>query len=214
MSENIAVLLAEIKEEETLQGVRSALSEGVEPLAIIESLREGMAVVGEKFEAREYFLPDLIMSSEIFKQAVALIEPHFEENAVESKGSIVVGTVQGDIHDIGKNLVATMLRCTGYEVHDVGADVPPQAFVDKTRDTGATLLAVSALLTTSFESIKNTVDALVEAGLREKVKVIIGGGPVNQKVVDYAGADAFGLNPTEAIRLAERFIVSPGGDRG
>ncbi len=211
MSENIAVLLAQIKEEETLREVRAALSGGAEPLAVIESLREGMSVVGEKFEAREYFLPDLIMSAEIFKRAVGLIEPHLKGSATASKGSIVIGTVQGDIHDIGKNLVATMLRCAGYEVHDLGVDVPPQAFVDKARETGATLVAMSALLTTSFDSIKNTVDALTEAGLRDGIKVIIGGGPVNERVVDHTGADGFGLNPAEALRLAERFIPPSAG---
>lgn len=209
MHENISVHLVEIKEEETLQEVRSALASGADPLTVVEALREGMSAVGEKFEAREYFLPDLIMSSEIFKQAVALIEPYLKGEGAGTKGAVVIGTVQGDIHDIGKNLVATMLGCNGYEVHDLGVDVPPQAFVDKAGETGAALVAMSALLTTSFNAIKNTVDALTEAGLRDSIKMIIGGGPVNEMVVQHTGADACGLNPAEAIRLADRYIVPP-----
>jgi methanogenic corrinoid protein MtbC1 len=174
-------------------------------------LRQGMSIVGERFGSKEYFLPDLIISSEIFKQAIAIIEPHFGDEEAESKGTVVIGTVQGDIHDIGKNLVATMLSCSGYEVHDLGVDVQSQAFVDRAKETGAALVAMSGLLTTSFDPMKNTVDALIEAGMRDKIKVIIGGGPINETVVDYTGADAFGLNPAEAVSLAERFIVPSAG---
>jgi 5-methyltetrahydrofolate--homocysteine methyltransferase len=206
MSGNIAVLIAELEEDKTLAEVRKALDEGTDPFSLVEALREGMSVVGNRYEAKEYFLPDLILSAEIFKQSIALIEPHLKNESALSKGIVVIGTVQGDIHDIGKNIVATVLRCAGYEVHDLGVDVAPQAFVDKTRETKAGLVAMSGLLTLAFDSMKNTVDALAEAGLRNEVKVIIGGGPVNETVVKYSGADAYGRNPSEAVRLAEQFL--------
>ena len=206
MSESIAALIAEVEEERTLEEVRKALGEGVDPLSLVEALREGMSVVGDKYENKEYFLPDLILSAEIFKEAIALIEPRLQSDSIATKGTVVIGTAQGDIHDIGKNIVATMLRCSGYEVHDLGVDVSPQAFVDKASQTGAGLVAISGLLTLAFDAMKDTVDALAEAGLRGKLKIIIGGGPVNEKVLEYCGADAYGKDPTEAIKLADQHL--------
>ncbi len=206
MSESLSSLIAEIEEEKTLGAVRESLSQGAVPLSLVESLRDGMSVVGERFEAKEYFLPDLIMAGEIFKQAIAIIEPHLAGGNSASRGTVVVGTVQGDIHDIGKNLVVTMLRCNGYEVHDLGVDVPPQVFVDKVRETGAKLLGLSGLLTLAFDAMKSTVDALAEAGLRETTKVMIGGGPVNDAVAEFCGADAVGKDPTEAVKLADAYL--------
>ena len=206
MSESIAVLIAEVEEERTLEEVRRALDEGTDPLSLVEALREGMSVVGEKYENKEYFLPDLILSAEIFKEAIALIEPRLQSEDIATKGTVVIGTAQGDIHDIGKNIVATMLKCNGYDVHDLGVDVSPQAFVEKASQTGAGLVAISGLLTLAFDAMKDTVDALAEAGLRGKLKIIIGGGPVNEKVLEYCGADAYGKDPAEAIRLANEHL--------
>ena len=206
MNESIAALIAEVEEDRTLEEVRKALDEGADPLSLVEALREGMSVVGEKYEAKEYFLPDLIISAEIFKEAIALIEPRLQSNSIATKGTVVIGTAQGDIHDIGKNIVATMLKCNGYDVHDLGVDVSPQAFVEKASQTGAGLVAISGLLTLAFDAMKDTVDALAEAGLRGKLKIIIGGGPVNEKVLEYCGADACGKDPAEAIRLANEHL--------
>ncbi len=206
MADNIKELVAELEEEGTLAAVCAGLEAGIDPLSLVESLREGMATVGDRFEAKEYFLPDLIMAGEIFKEAIALVEPHLSGNGGSSKGTVVLGTVQGDIHDIGKNLVATMLRCHGYEVHDLGVDVPPQAFADAVRETGAGLLAMSGLLTLAFDAMRSTVEALAEAGLRGTTKVIIGGGPVNETVREFSGADACGKDPAEAVRLAGTFL--------
>jgi methanogenic corrinoid protein MtbC1 len=206
MSEVLATMLAELKEDETLAEVRKALDEGTDPLTLVEGLREGMSIVGKRFEDKEYFLSELIMSAEIFKEAIALVEPHLEAGAGPSKGSVVIGTVKGDIHDIGKNIVATLLRCEGYEVHDLGVDIPPEAFVNKLKETGASLLALSGLLTLAFDSMKETVEILAEAGLRDQVKVIIGGGPVNDKVVEYSGADAFGMDAAQAVKLADKYL--------
>jgi len=206
VSEKIAALIAEVEEEETLEEVRRALDEGADPLSLVESLREGMTVVGDRFEAKEYFLPDLILAAEIFKGAIALLEPRLQTKDISNKGTVVIGTVQGDIHDIGKNMVATMLKCNGYDVHDLGVDVSPQAFVDKASSTNADLVAMSGLLTLAFDAMKDTVDALAEAGLRDGLKIIIGGGPVNEKVLEYCGADALGKDPAEAIKLAREHL--------
>lgn len=206
MGEGLGQLIADLDEEGTLGRVREELEKGADPLKILEELQRGMASVGERFETGEYFLPDLIMSGEIFKGAVALIEPHLAGREAQSKGTIVMGTVKGDVHDIGKNIVITMLRCNGYEVHDLGVDQPPQAFVDKARETGAPLVGLSGLLTIAFDSMRETVQAFAQAGLRDQVKIIIGGGPVNQTVVEYTGADGWGRDPGEALHLAERFI--------
>ena len=205
-SGKIAASIAEVDEDGALAEVRKALDAGTDPLLLVEALREGMSTVGERFEAREYFLPELILSAEIFKQAISLIEPHLGEAGGPSGGSVVIGTVQGDVHDIGKNIVATMLRCAGYDVRDLGTDVPPGVFVDTAKETGAALVALSGLLTVAFDSMKATVEAFADAGMRDSVKIIIGGGPVNEMVLGFCGADAYGRDPSEAIALAERFL--------
>jgi len=207
MAQSIAALITDIEEDATLAAVASALDAGTDPLSIIEELRQGMAEVGRRFEVKEYYLPDLIMSSEIFKGAIAMIEPHLAGAVKQELGTVVMGTVKGDIHDIGKDIVVTMLRVTGFDVHDLGVDQPPEAFVGKARETGAKVVGLSGLLTVAFDSMKQTVAAFESAGMREGVKIMIGGGPVNETVVDYAGADAWGRDPAEAIRLVEGFLA-------
>lgn len=206
MVESIAPLVVGLEEEAALEAVDKALESGVPPLDIVEQLRSGMSEVGRRFEVREYFLSELVMSAEIFKEAMDLIEPHLSGGAGPSKGSVVIGTVKGDIHDIGKNIVASLLRCEGFEVHDLGVDVWPDAFVGKLKETGSGLLALSGLLTLAFDSMKETVACVSEAGIRDTVKIIIGGGPVNEQVLAYAGADAWGRDVAEAVRLAERYL--------
>ncbi len=206
MSENLASLLADLEEERTLATVKDALASGTDPLVLVEGLRDGMSLVGERFESKEYFLSDLIMSAEIFNQAIALIQPYLKADGASSRGAVVLGTVKGDIHDIGKNIVGSLLRCEGYDVHDLGVDVEPAKFVEKVRETGATLVAMSGLLTLAFDAMKETIESFIEAGLRDKVKVIIGGGPVNQAVVDYTGADDYGKDATSALKLAGHYL--------
>ncbi|MFW6113320.1 MAG: cobalamin-dependent protein [Actinomycetota bacterium] len=206
MAEDLGTMLAELKEDKTLSEIKKALDDGADPLSLVERLREGMTIVGRRFEEKEFFLSELIMSAEIFKQAIELIQPHLGAQESESKGDVVIGTVKGDIHDIGKNIVATLLRCDGYQVHDLGVDVDPAVFVDKLRESGSSLLALSGLLTLAFDSMKETVDSLIEAGLRDQVKVIIGGGPVNDKVLEFAGADAWGKDAAQAVKLAGEYL--------
>ena len=207
MAGDIADLIVDLEEDKTLETVRGALTQGVAPMAVVEELRQGMSEVGRRFENKEYYLSELVMSAEIFKQAMELIAPYLGGSSSATRGAVLIGTVQGDIHDIGKNIVASLLRCEGFEVHDMGVDVPPATFVDKLDETGAELLALSGLLTVAFDSMKATVDAISRAGLRDKVKVIIGGGPVNETVVDFTGADAFGKDAAEAVRLASVYVA-------
>ena len=206
MAENIASLIVDLEEEKTLAAVRAVLESDVAPLEVVEQLRQGMSEVGRRFEEKEYYLSELIMSAEIFKEAMELIEPKLCGDSGPSRGAVVAGTVSGDIHDIGKNIVVSLLRCDGFEVHDLGVDVPPEAFLSKLQETGAGLLALSGLLTIAFDTMKATVETVAGAGLRDKVKVIIGGGPVNEAVVEFAGADAFGKDAAEAVRLAARYL--------
>jgi 5-methyltetrahydrofolate--homocysteine methyltransferase len=204
--EKLKEFMIAVEEEPTLDEVRRLLSEGAEPLDLVEALREAMSAIGERFEKKEYFLSELIMSAEVFNQAMELIVPRLEAGGTgEKKGKVVIGTVQGDIHYIGKNIVVSLLRCEGYDVYDLGEDVKPEAFVQKLEETGARILGLSALLTVAFESMKETIDRVEEAGLREQVKIMIGGAPVDEAVVDYCGADAYGKDATEAVRLANSY---------
>ncbi len=206
MSDEIATLIAELEESKTLEAIRKSLREGEDPVVLIESLRKGMETVGERFEKKEYFLSELIMSAEIFKQGVALIEPHLKTTEEKPSKTVVIGTVKGDIHDIGKNIVATMLRCVGFNVSDLGVDVDPRAFAEEARKAGECIVALSGLLTVAFDSMKETVSAIEEAGLREKVKIMIGGGAVNEKVLEYSKADAYGRNAMDAVRIARDLL--------
>jgi len=207
MQDNISNSLIELEEDEVLEGVSRSLEQGVEPITLVEQLRLAMSVVGKRFEDKEYYLSELIMSAEIFKEAMELIEPRLGASTDESRGRLVIGTVKGDIHDIGKNIVATLLRCEGFEVLDLGVDVPAAVFVEETRSSGAKVLALSGLLTPAFDAMKETVAALTKAGLRDDVKVIIGGGPVNQSVVEFAGADAWGKDAAQAVRLVAEHLA-------
>src|SRR5665647_1619564 len=208
MPDNISDSLVELEEAEVLDGVGRALEQGAEPVSLVEQLRQAMSVVGKRFEDKEYYLSELIMSAEIFKEAMALIEPRLTASPGDTSGRLVIGTVKGDIHDIGKNIVATLLRCEGFEVLDLGVDVPAAVFVDEMKSSGARLLALSGLLTPAFDAMKETVAAIGQAGLRDRVKVIIGGGPVNQSVVEFAGADAWGKDAAQAVRLAAGYLAT------
>ncbi|MDP2661645.1 MAG: corrinoid protein [Dehalococcoidia bacterium] len=206
MSETLANLLCELNEDEAMAQVQERLARGDDPLGIIEDCRQGMEIVGKRFEEKEYFITELIMAGEIFGDIMKKVEPALKGRKAETVGKIVIGTVQGDIHDIGKNIVSTMLGCSGFEVFDLGVDVPPEKFVEKIKEVGAPLVGLSGLMTTSFNPMKETVEAIVRAGLRDKVKVLVGGGPVNERVVEFVGADAFGKDVTTAIDLSRNYL--------
>lgn len=204
----LADAIANLEEHEAIGLVRDGLTSSADPMGILEECRLGMDIVGQRYEAKDYFLSELVMSGEIFQQVAQLIEPALKgDKAGRTLGKVVVGTVSGDVHDIGKNIVVTMLACAGFDVYDVGIDAPAEKFIETIRETGSTVVGMSGLLTTSFDPMKQTVDALKEAGLRDKVKVILGGGPVNEQVREYAGADYVGKDALEAVELCRRILV-------
>ncbi len=186
-----------------------ALRAGVDPLAAIEQgFKPGMDVVGEGFAKGELFIPDLMMSGEAMKAAIATLEPEMvsRKQARQVLGKVVIGTVQGDIHEIGKTLVATMLSASGFEVHDLGVDVSAQQFVDAVRDVKADVVGLSSLLTTTILNQEVVIHALTEAGLREQVKVIIGGVPASPEWAKEIGADAYADNATEAVEVVKMLV--------
>jgi len=209
MSEKLASLLSDLKEPEALEFVEKAIGEGVDPMDLLGEAREGMKIVGDRFAGGTYFIPDLIFSGEILKQVAAILEPHIKAGTGDDRetlGKVVFGTVQGDIHDIGKDLVVFMLETSGFEVIDLGIDVPVQKFVDAVKDSGAPVVGLSGFLTLAFDSMKETIDALKDAGLRDQVKVMIGGGQIDEQVKIYTGADAFGRDAMEAVKLTNEWI--------
>ena len=206
MSEKLTQLIADLDEQAALAEVQAELDAGTDPLQIFEACRQGMVEVGKRYEENAYFVADLMMAGEVFKQASELLSPSMSGLSAESKGKVVFGTVQGDVHDIGKDLVVALLKADGYEVIDAGVDVPPATFVELVKESGTTVLGLSGLITTAYDGMKNTVIALEEAGLRDKVKVLIGGGLVNDEVLAYAGADAWGKDANEAVTLVNKYF--------
>ena len=207
MAGKLVTLLSDLKEPEALQFVEKALAEGTDPAALLEEAREGMAIVGQKFADQAYFIPDLIFSGEILKGIVKLLEPHLKKGKEQKRmGSAVIGTVAGDIHDIGKDLVVFMLDVSGFEVLDLGIDVPAQKFVDAIKQSGSKIVGLSGFLTLAFDSMKETIDAIQKAGLRDKVKIMIGGGQIDEQVRRFTGADAYGRDAVAAVQLAKGWI--------
>ncbi|MDP2919593.1 MAG: cobalamin-dependent protein [Dehalococcoidia bacterium] len=205
MSE-LAEALANLEEDKVKELIKKELEGSNGALSILDELRKGMDIVGTRYKKGEYFLSELIVSGEIFKESMQTIEPALKQSAPPGKmPKVVIGTVKGDIHNIGKDIVATLLKGAGFEVYDLGIDVPPQAFVDKLVETKAGVLGMSGLLTPSFDSMKATVEAVKEAGLRDKVKIIIGGGVVTKLVQTHTGADAFTDDALEGVEAIKRF---------
>ncbi|NLZ38687.1 MAG: cobalamin-binding protein [Firmicutes bacterium] len=202
--EEIITLMADLEEDKLLQQLKERLDAGEDPKALFDACQEGMAIVGKRFESGEYFLSDLIMSGEVFREVSEVITPYFAENAGgEPKGKVVIGTIIGDIHDIGKDIVVTLLQSAGYEVIDLGVDVPVERFVEAVKESGASVVGISGLLTVAFPPMKECVDALKAAGL--DVKVMIGGAPVTAEVCEYVGADAFGT-ANDAVEFCKEWI--------
>jgi methanogenic corrinoid protein MtbC1 len=209
MSGQLAKLLSDLKEPEVLKFVEKALGEGVDPMDLLGEAKEGIKIVGQRFATEEYFIPDLVFSGEILRRIVKMLEPHLKSRGGEPHerlGKVIIGTVAGDIHDIGKDLVVFMLDVNGFEVFDLGIDVPAQKFVDTIRETNSRVVGLSGFLTLAFESMKETVNAIRDAGLRDGVRVMIGGGQIDNDVKIYAGADAYGKDAMAAVQLAKGWI--------
>ncbi|HSR48339.1 MAG TPA: corrinoid protein [Anaerolineales bacterium] len=197
------------KVQEATDLTREALAAGLEPLAIIDGgLKPGMDVVGEKFSCGEYFIPHLVLAGKAMKAAMAVLEPELKSRGqgASSGGAAVIGTVKGDIHEIGKSLVGIMLAANGFEVHDLGVDVPIDTFLAKARETGASLIGLSALLTTTMGVQRKVIEALTEAGMRSQVKVLVGGAPVTRAWADEIGADGYAEDARGAVAEARRLI--------
>jgi len=208
MSEGVVELLSSLKEEETLALVKRKLSEGADPMGILGEAREGMKVVGERFSQGTYFIPELIYSGQILKEVAELVTPHLKAGAGgggKRLGKVVIGTVEGDIHDIGKDMVVFMLDISGYDVVDLGINVAKEKFVEAVKETGSKVVGLSGFLTLAFDAMKATVEAIDAAGLRGKVKIMVGGGQIDEQVMKYTGADAYGQDAMEAVRLANQW---------
>jgi len=191
--------------------IQSAIDAGIPVSDILnEGMIAAMAEVGRLFEEGECFVPEMLVAARAMQTGMSLLKPHLKNAEVESAGKVAVGTVKGDLHDIGKNLVAMMLEGAGFEIIDLGTDVPPEKFVAAVRDQGAQILALSALLTTTMPSMKNTIDALNAAGLRGQVKVMIGGAPVTQNYADQIGADGFSSDASRAVATAKGLVPIKG----
>ena len=209
MAQDLVNTLADLKEQEAIKIVKDRLSAGEDPLKILEDARKGMEIVGKRFASSEYFIPDLVYSGEILKAVTELVKPKLTKAAESKKlGKVVFGTVAGDIHDIGKDIVVFMLDVNGFEVHDLGVDVPVQKFVDKIKETGAPIVGLSGFLALAFDSMKETVEAIEAAGLRDKIKVMIGGGQMSDEIKKYTGADAYGKDAMAGVTLAKKWIAS------
>ncbi len=184
-----------------------AVAEGVDAQSLLsEYMIPAMDEVGRLFEENEYFVPELLISARAMKAALEVLRPQLVGSGVKPVGKVVIGTVRGDLHDIGKNLVAAMLEGGGFEVIDLGVDVPPEKFIEAVKEKGAQVVAMSALLTTTMPGMKTTIEAIKEAGLKDQVKVMIGGAPVTQTYADSIGADGFSDNASGAVRVARTLV--------
>ncbi len=208
MSEQLINAIADMDEEGALALTKELLAGGATPTSILDDCRAAMEIVGKRFEAGEYFIPELILAGEMLKGVSAEVKPYLTGGQAEAKklGKVVIGTVKGDIHDIGKDIVVFMLDVNGFEVHDLGIDVPAQTFVEQIAAVKPQVVALSGFLTLAFDSMRETVAAIQAAGLRDQVKIMVGGGTVDQQVCAYAGADAFGADAMAAVSLAKGWI--------
>lgn len=200
--------LRDLKEDEVYRLVDDRINRGGSPIEIIEECNRGLIAVGELFSSNRYFIAELIYSAAILKTVMKKLEPILEKSDnILSQGKVVIGTVKGDIHNIGKDIVITLLKGSGFEVVDMGIDVPPERFVAALQESKARVLGLSALLTTTYPAIKTTVDALKEAGIRDRVKVIIGGAPCNEQVREFSGADYYAKDAVAGIHICKEIYT-------
>jgi methanogenic corrinoid protein MtbC1 len=207
MFDALVSALGDMKEDEALSEAAALVAAGADPLQILESCSAAMGIVGQRFEAGEYFLPELMMAGDLVRRISDLLKPALERTtAPRKKGTVVIATVKGDIHHLGKDIVAFLLDVNGFEVRDLGVDVAPATIVAAVRDCGAEILALSGLLTVAYDSMKQTVQAIEAGGLRDRVRIMIGGAQVSDRIRQYTGADAFGQDAVAGVRLAAQWI--------
>jgi 5-methyltetrahydrofolate--homocysteine methyltransferase len=207
MSNKLIDAITEMREEDALKITQEMLAAGTSPLEVLDTCRKGLDAIGKSFEEGIYFLPELMLAGEMMNQITEIIKPKLAEMPDrERHGKVLIGTVEGDIHDIGKNIVSFMLDVNGFEVLDLGVDVPTQKFVDAIKDFQPQIVALSGFLTLSFDAMKDTVAAIESAGLRDKVKIMIGGGQINEEVKEYAGADGYGKDAVAGVSYAKKWV--------
>ena len=207
--EQLVDAIVHMKEKEALILAETKLSQGEDPLKVLDLCRNAVEHIGKQFEMGNYFLPELIMAGEMLKSISKLAEPYINraiEETAEPIGKVIIGSVEGDIHDIGKDIVIFMLDANGFEVHDLGVDVPAEKFVEAILSVQPQIVGMSALLTTFFDSFKDTIASIEAAGLRDQVKIMIGGGTVTDEVQTYSGADAYGEDAVSAVNLAKEWV--------
>jgi len=207
MNKDLVFLLSELKEKEALRVTEERLAAGEDPLAVFDEARKAMQIVGQRFAEGKYFIPELIYSGKILEAVSELVKPRLTRSPqAQTLGRFVLGTVAGDLHDIGKNLVGFMLDINGFEVHDLGVDVPPQTFVDKIKEVRPRIVGLSGFLTSVYQALRDTVEAVRAAGLRDQVKIMIGGGVMDDKIREFCGADAYRSDAMAAVALAKEWI--------
>ncbi|MFL7838790.1 MAG: B12-binding domain-containing protein [Candidatus Promineifilaceae bacterium] len=205
MSQELINAITEMREEDALAITNQLLDEGADPMGILEACRSAMEVIGDRFESGDCFIPELILAGEMLTQISEVIKPRMEEEASqEVLGKVVIGTVEGDIHDIAKDIVTFMLEINGFEVTDLGVDVPPARFVETVKVTGADIVGLSGFLTLAYDPMKETVIALREAD--PEVKIMIGGGQIDEQIRQYTAADAYGRDAMAAVALAKEWV--------
>jgi len=206
-AKEIGKILIEGNQEKLIGLVKNLLEEGVEAGVILDrGLIPGMDVIGEKMESEEMFIPEVLRAAKIMAACVEILKPHLSGEGTRTRGKVVIGTVKGDLHDIGKNLVSMMLESTGLEVYNLGVDVTPEAFVKAIKEKDAGILALSALLTTTMPMMKKTVQSVKESGLRGRVKILVGGAPVTPKFAEEIGADGYAPDAGSAARLIKSMV--------
>jgi len=199
--------LVDLNEDVVHEQLKARLDGGEDPFAILKDVKTAMKIIGDKFSEREYFLPELIMSGEILKEIFEVLQPKLKSGAkTESKGKIVLGTVEGDIHDIGKDIVRFMLDVNGYEVIDLGVDVSAEKFIAAVKEHSPKVLALSGFLTLAFDSMKEIIEKLKTEGIRDSLKIMIGGGTIDERIVDFVGADKYGDSAVTAVKLANEWM--------
>ena len=205
MKEQLVSAIADMREEEALQLAQQMLDAGEDPQAVLDAGKEAMSVVGDRYEEGEYFLPELIIAGDMLKAIGDMVKPKLQAQASQSEplGKIVLGTVAGDIHDLGKDVVGFMLDISNFEVHDLGVDVPPEKFVQAIQEVKPEVVGLSGFLTLAFDQMRVTIEAIKEAGLRDSVKIMIGGAIMDDSAAQYIGADAYGADATAAVKLAK-----------
>jgi len=207
VSQELIDAFTEMREEDALRIAKEMLAGGTPPMEVLDACKEALDIIGQRFESGEAFVPELLLAGEMMSAISAEVKPRLAgESPAERLGKVLIGTVIGDIHDIGKEIVVFMLDANGFEVTDLGVNVAPTAFVDKVKELEPDIVGMSGLLTVSFDGMKATVEALQEAGLRDKVKIMLGGAPVDHHVMEYAGADAWGRDAMAAVSLAKEWM--------